>query len=200
MRQTVLDPCRRRLVSRAEGQVLELGIGSGLNLEYYGPRVTRVIGLDRSAEMLAKARETSARGRHPVTLIEASGEAIPLADASVDTVVTTWTLCSIPDVAGALAEARRALRPGGQLLFVEHGRSPDSGVTRWQDRLTPLWRRLAGGCHLNRPIRELVEAAGFRIEEIEVGYLEGPKVLTFMYEGRARVGEPKQPRYDAGTQ
>jgi ubiquinone/menaquinone biosynthesis C-methylase UbiE len=187
MRQAVLTACRGRIVTRAEGRVLELGIGSGLNLEYYGPRVTTVIGLDRSAEMLAKARATASRGCRPVTLIEGSGEAIPLADSSVDTVVTTWTLCSIPDVARALGEARRTLRPGGQLLFVEHGRSPDARVTRWQDRLTPLWRRLAGGCHLNRPIRELVETAGFQIEEIEIGYLEGPKVLTFTYEGRARV-------------
>jgi SAM-dependent methyltransferase len=98
----------------------------------------------------------------------------------------TWTLCSIPDVQRALTEMRRVLKPHGQLLFVEHGRSPDVNVRRWQDRLTPLWRRIGGGCHLNRPIRTLVEEAGFRIEEIETGYMKGPRPMTFMYEGRAR--------------
>jgi SAM-dependent methyltransferase len=100
--------------------------------------------------------------------------------------VTTWTLCSIPDVAAALHEMRRVLKPSGELLFVEHGRSPDEQVRRWQDRLTPLWKRIAGGCHLNRPVGELMEAAGFRIERLDAGYMKGPRPMTFMYEGRAR--------------
>lgn len=120
-------------------------------------------------------------------MLEGSAEAIPLDDRSVDTVVTTWTLCTIPDVNGALGEMRRVLKPSGRLLFAEHGRSPDIRVRRWQDRLTPVWRRIGGGCHLNRPIAQLLEVAGFRIELMNNGYMPGPKPLTYMYEGSARV-------------
>lgn len=109
-----------------------------------------------------------------------------LDDKSVDTVVTTWTLCTIPGVTRALSEMRRVLKPGGRLLFVEHGRSPDPNVRRWQDRLTPLWKRIAGGCHLNRAISQLIEESGFRIERMDTGYMKGPKPMTFMYEGSAR--------------
>jgi len=109
-----------------------------------------------------------------------------LDDKSVDTVVTTWTLCTIPSVTRALSEMRRVLKPGGRLLFVEHGRSPDPNVRRWQDRLTPLWRRIGGGCHLNRAISQLIEESGFRIERMDTGYMKGPKPMTFMYEGSAR--------------
>ncbi len=109
-----------------------------------------------------------------------------LDDKSVDTVVTTWTLCTIPSVTRALSEMRRVLKPGGRLLFVEHGRSPDPNVRRWQDRLTPLWKRIAGGCHLNRAISQLIEESGFRIERMDTGYMKGPKPMTFMYEGSAR--------------
>jgi SAM-dependent methyltransferase len=185
MRQDVLDPYRRRLAARAQGRVLEIGMGSALNLPYYGAATTDLVGLEPLPPLLAKARAAAVRSSRPVVLIEGSAEAIPLDAHSVDTVLTTWTLCSIPDVAGALSEARRVLRPGGQLLFVEHGRSTDASVGRWQDRLTPLWKRLAGGCHLNRPIGDLVSKAGFRIEQIETGYMTGPRPLTFMYEGRA---------------
>ena len=124
-------------------------------------------------------------GTH-VELIEGSAESLPFDAASVDTVVTTWTLCSIRDVGAALREMRRVLKPSGQLLFVEHGRSPDEKVCRWQDRLTPVWKRLAGGCHLNRPITRLVESEGFAIERIETGYAQGPRLVTYMYEGVAR--------------
>ena len=119
-------------------------------------------------------------------MIEGSAESLPMEGGSVDTVVTTWTLCTIPDVVAALREMRRVLKPSGELLFVEHGRSPDAKVRRWQDRLTPVWKRLGGGCHLNRPIRELLEGSGFRIERIETGYMKGPKPMAFMYEGSAR--------------
>jgi SAM-dependent methyltransferase len=122
----------------------------------------------------------------PVTFLEASAEAIPLEQHSVDTVVTTWTLCSIPQATTALAEMRRVLRPGGKLLFVEHGLAPDASVRRWQDLMTPIWRSCAGGCHLNRPISSMIEAAGFRIDHIETGYIPGPRPMTFMYEGSAR--------------
>lgn len=186
-RQPVLGPHRRRIVARAEGRVLEIGVGSGLNLPLYGPAAREIVGLDSSPELLDRARQAARRAGHRVTLIDGSAEALPVEDRSVDTVLTTWTLCSIRDLARALAEVRRVLRPGGQLLFVEHGRAPDAGVARWQDRLTPLWRRLAGGCHLNRPIETLIAEAGFAIDDLETGYIEGPKALTFTYEGRARV-------------
>jgi ubiquinone/menaquinone biosynthesis C-methylase UbiE len=118
--------------------------------------------------------------------LKSSAETIPLEDASIDTVVTTWTLCTIPDVAAALSEMCRVLKPDGRLLFVEHGRSPERSVRRWQDRLTPLWKCLGGGCHLNRAISQLIESAGFRIERMDTGYMKGPRPMTFMYEGSAR--------------
>jgi len=187
MRQEVLTPYRQRLVPEAEGRVLEIGVGSGCNLPLYGKHAREVIGLDPSPRLLSMARAASRGLATSVELLEGSAEAIPLDDRSVDSVVSTWTLCSIPDVARALVEMRRVLKPSGNLLFVEHGRSPDTNVLRWQDRLTPLWRRLAGGCHLNRAIPHLIEQAGFRINRIETGYMQGPRIMTFMYEGRARV-------------
>jgi ubiquinone/menaquinone biosynthesis C-methylase UbiE len=121
-----------------------------------------------------------------VDFIEGSAEEVPLEKASFDTVVTTWTLCTIPDADRALREMRRVLKPGGRLLFVEHGRAPDPKVVWWQDRLTPIWKLIGGGCHLNRPISSLIEGAGFRFERLETNYMPGPKPMTFMYEGSAR--------------
>ena len=186
MRQRNLAAYRARVVPAAQGRVLEIGIGSGLNLPYYGTAVEQVIALDPSPKLLAMAREAARRTSIPLELIENSAEAMPLYNRSVDTVVTTWTMCSIPDVQRALGEMRRILRPGGRLLFVEHGRSSDVRVRRWQDRLTPVWRRIGGGCHLNRAVSELIENGGFRIERLETGYMRGPKPMTFMYEGSAR--------------
>jgi ubiquinone/menaquinone biosynthesis C-methylase UbiE len=180
-----LLPYRRRVLSAAEGRVLEVGIGSGLNLPLYPAAVREVIGLDPSPKLLEMARRAADRSALPVSLIEDTAEAIPLDSGSVDTVVTTWTLCSIHRAEQALGEMRRILRPGGQLLFVEHGLSPEQAVRRWQDRLTPLWKRIGGGCHLNRPVRTLVENAGFSIARIETGYAKGPRPMVFMYEGRA---------------
>lgn len=186
MRNRLLRPYRQRVIGAAEGRVLEIGIGSGLNLPFYGANVARVTGLDPSPRLLAKARESLHRTSPPVALVEGNAEAIPLDDASVDTVVTSWTLCSIPDVPRALAEMRRVLSPAGRLLFVEHGRAPDAPVRWWQDRLTPMWRRIGGGCHLNRAISDLITGAGFRIERMDTGYMRGPKPMTFMYEGSAQ--------------
>lgn len=186
MRQRNLAAYRARVVPAAQGRVLEIGIGSGLNLPYYSTTVEQIIGLDPSPKLLAMAREAARQTAIPLKLIENSAEAIPLYNRSIDTIVTTWTMCSIPDVQRALGEMRRILKPGGRLLFVEHGRSSDVRVRRWQDRLTPVWRRIGGGCHLNRAIGELIEEAGFRIEQIETGYMRGPKPMTFMYEGVAR--------------
>jgi Methylase involved in ubiquinone/menaquinone biosynthesis len=185
MRQERFLPYRQRLVSEAEGRVLEVGFGSGLNVPLYAVS-TSLIGLEPSARALSMARLPASRATYPVTLLEGSGEDIPLGSQSVDTVVVAWTLCTIPDLMRALQEMRRVLRPSGRLLFVEHGRSRDVGVAKWQDRLTPLWKTFTGGCHLNRPVDRLLEQSGFRIERIHAEYMAGPRPLTFMYEGCAR--------------
>ena len=186
MRNKQLVPYRERVIGAAEGRVLEIGVGSGMNLPFYRPPVREILALEPAPRLMTMARSASRAISMPVTFLEASAEAIPLDKHSVDTIVTTWTLCSIPLAATALADMRRVMRPGGKLLFVEHGVAPDEGVRRWQDWLTPAWRRISGGCHLNRPIRSMIEAAGFRIDRIETGYMPGPKPMTFMYEGSAR--------------
>lgn len=181
MRHRELMPYRRRVVGAARGRVLEVGVGAGANLPLYGAGVDEVFGLDPSARLLAMSLEAGGRAH----LLEASAEAIPLDAKSVDTVVMTWTLCSIPRAHAALAEMRRVLKPGGRLLFVEHGLSPDRRVRWLQNRLTPVWRRIGGGCHLNRPIDVLIHEAGWRVEKIDTGYLRGPNPATYMYEGSA---------------
>lgn len=185
MRNRSLLAYRRRVIPRAQGRVLEIGIGSGLNLPLYTTRVREIVGLEPAPRLLAMARESQSRPAAPTTFIAASAEAIPLDDDSFDTVVTTWTLCSIPDASSALREMRRVLQPGGQLLFVEHGQSPEARVRKWQDRLTPCWKCIGGGCHLNRPIQRLIEDAGFAIVQLDTGYAQGPRPMTYMYEGRA---------------
>src|SRR6266545_5544653 len=186
MRERRLVPYRERIIGAARGEVVEIGIGSGLNLPFYAA-AERVIGLDPSRNLLAMARERSCETSTHIDLLEGTAEAIPLQDASVDTVAMTWTLCSIPDAARALREMRRVLKPDGRLLFVEHGRAPDAGVRWVQDRLTPAWRHLSGGCHLNRDIGGLIEAAGFHIERLDTGYMHRRNPLAFMYEGSARA-------------
>jgi ubiquinone/menaquinone biosynthesis C-methylase UbiE len=184
MRNKHLAGYRDRVIPAATGRVLEVGIGSGFNLSRYSFNVQEVIGLEPSPKLLNMARHLG-RQSFPVGLIEGSAEEIPLEDTSIDTVVTTWTLCTIPDPSRALNEMRRVLKPGGRLLFVEHGRAPDPNVVWWQDRLTPIWKRLGGGCHLNRAIESLFQGSGFRFERLDTGYMRGPKPMTFMYEGSA---------------
>lgn len=176
---------RGQLIPQARGRVLEVGIGSGLNLPFYNRQVAQVLGLDPSPQLLAMAARHRGEMPFPVEFLQGSAEEIPLRAGSVDTVVSTWTLCSIPDVQRALAEMRRVLAAGGKLLFVEHGLAPEPGVQRWQHRLTPLWQRISGGCHLDRQTDELIAGAGFRIEALKTEYAKGPKLATFMYQGMA---------------
>ena len=189
MRNRELAPYRQRVLAGAEGRVLEIGIGAGANLKFYPPRVKEILALEPSAKLISMARRAAGECSQylaAVNFLEASAETIPLEPGTVDTVVMTWTLCSIPDASQALREMRRVLKPGGQLLFAEHGLSPDASVKKWQDRLTPIWKRIAGGCHLNRPISGLLEQAGFHITHLTTGYMKhGPKPMTFLYEGIA---------------
>lgn len=185
MRHRRLEEFRHRSIPLARGRVLEIGVGSGLNLPLYGAGADRVYAIDPSAEMLRMARQRSAAARRPVLLMQASAEELPLRDGSIDTVLTTWTLCSIPDVLRALREMRRVLKPEGRLLFVEHRLSPEVHIERWQHRLTPCWKRIGGGCHLDRKIDDLIRAAGFEIRSLHTGYMKGPKPMTFMYQGCA---------------
>ena len=179
MRVGRLGAYRARVAGAAEGRVLEVGMGSRLNLPYYSDRVTGIIGLEPHAGLRAMVG-----GR--VSMIAGSAEAIPLRTGCVDTVVMTWTLCSIPDARTALCEMRRVLKPGGRLLFVEHGLAPEAGVQRTQHRWTPLWGKFTGGCHLDRPIDALIRDAGFEIDELNTGYIDGPRAMTFTYQGSAR--------------
>jgi len=178
---------RAKVVPRARGKVLEIGIGSGLNVPFYDPgRVEHLWGLDPSAEMWAIACK-NARAHHlDAEFIQSGAESIPLDSECVDTVVMTYTMCTIPDAQSALAEIRRVLKPDGYLLFCEHGRAPDEGVRRWQERLNPLWRRLAGGCNLNRPIGELLAQAGFSTPDMQTMYIPGWRPACFNYWGSAR--------------
>jgi ubiquinone/menaquinone biosynthesis C-methylase UbiE len=185
MRNRLLDHYRQRTIETAQGLVLEVGVGSGLNLPLYGPAVTRVVAVDPSPELLRLASTRAADAIVPVWPIRALAEHLPFSGAVFDTIVMTWTLCSIPNPIAALTEMRRVLRPGGRLIFVEHGLSPEIRVVRWQHRLTPYWKRISGGCHLDRKMDDLIRAAGFGLDEIETGYMKGPKPWTFMYQGSA---------------
>lgn len=177
---------REKVVPLAQGCVLEVGVGSGLNLAYYDVRkVSKVIGLDPSPEMTRKAARSARRVPIEVEFVNAPAESIPLASGSVDTALVTYALCTIPETGLALREISRVLRPGGRLVFCEHGLAPDANVRKWQDRMTPVWKRLAGGCHLNRDIPALIEQGGFRIVSMETMYLPGWRPATFNYWGIA---------------
>jgi ubiquinone/menaquinone biosynthesis C-methylase UbiE len=189
MRNAAARAERARLIPEASGVVLEVGVGSGLNLPLYGPEVRRLYALDPSLELWRLACGRAAAAPFPVEFLLGSAERIPLKDMSVDTVVTTWTLCTIPDPGRALGEMRRVLKPKGTLVFIEHGRAPEPGVRRWQERLTPLWRRIGGGCTLDRPIDALIGDSGFDVARLEPGYGRGPRVLSYLYRGLARPAD-----------
>ena len=180
---------RQKIVPLAEGDVLEIGFGSGLNLPYYDrTKVRRILGLEPSEGMRRLSAKRIGESGLSVEFIDLPGERIPLDDASVDTVLVTYTLCSIPDAVAALRGMRRVLKPGGRLLFCEHGRAPDEDVRRWQDRLNPAWCRWAGGCNLNRDIPGLIESAGFDIKSDERMYIPGLRMLCYNYWGSAVAG------------
>lgn len=184
--RTILEE-RRRWIPRAHGEVLELGVGSGLNLAFYdAARVARVTGVDPSAALLARAGERAAEAPVPVELALGSAEQLRFDAGSFDSAIVTYSLCSIDDPARALAEVRRVLRPGGALMFVEHGLAPDARTRRWQRWLTPIWRRIGGGCRLDRDMPAILRGAGYRLDELSAGYTDGVRWLSFTYEGSAR--------------
>lgn len=184
--RTILEE-RRRWIPRAHGEVLELGVGSGLNLAFYdAARVAKVTGVDPSAALLARAGGRAAEAPVPVELARGSAEQLPFGAGSFDSAIVTYSLCSMDDPARALAEVRRVLRPGGELMFVEHGLAPDPGTRRWQRWLTPIWRRASGGCRLDRDLPAILRGAGYRVDELTTGYTGGVRWLSFTYEGAAR--------------
>jgi len=181
---------REKVVPLAEGRVLEIGIGSGLNLTHYdAQKVERIFGLDPAPEMLTYARKVAEGLSIPVEFLALEGENIPLDKHSVDTVLVTYTLCTIPDAITALAGMREVLKPGGKLIFCEHGKAPDEAVVRWQNRLNPVWKKIGGGCNLNRDIPALIEHGGFRVDVLDTMYLPGtPRFSGFNYWG---IAQPK---------
>lgn len=186
MRNKVAMRYRSHIVPQARGMVLEIGVGSGLNLPFYGTSVEQLYGLDPSEELLVMARKKARAIAFPIDFLAHPGEEIPLDDGSVDTVVTTWTLCSIPDPVKALKEMRRVLKLGGMLLFAEHGLAPEARVQGWQQWLNPLWCRITGGCNLNRKMDDLIQVSGFWFVELKMEYTEGPRAMSYVYSGRAQ--------------
>ena len=189
MRNRDITNLRAEWIPRAKGVVLEVGIGSGLNLPFYSSDVKQLYGVDPSRELRQVAeRRAVAVSRHVDFLTQRAEEPISLENGSIDTVVMTFTLCSIPDPLRALGEIKRVLKPHGELIFLEHGRAPNPGVAAWQDRLTPIWKRIGGGCHLNREIDTVIADGGFRTGELRTGYLPGPRPMTYTYQGIAQRG------------
>src|SRR5664279_2362809 len=185
MSRRELTAIRARVAASLDGDVLDVGFGSGLNVPHYPAVVTRVRAVDPATVGRRLAAKRVASSGVPVEYVGPDGQELSQESASIDHALTTWTLCSIPDVDRALREIRRVLRPGGSFHFVEHGRSPDRKVAGWQDRLTPFQRRVAGGCHLNRPIDQLVRNAGLELIRLENYYANGPRPFGYMFEGVA---------------
>lgn len=181
-----IERLREKMVPLARGRVLEVGMGSGLNLKYYQEEyVDLVWGLEPSEGMRRKAQANLDASNIKVEWLGLPSESIPLDDDSADSIVLTYTLCTIEDPISALAEMRRVLKPGGELIFSEHGKSPDKSVQRWQDRVNPIWKKLAGGCNLNRAIPSLIAEAGFNFTKLDQKYIKGPKIAAYQYFGTA---------------
>ena len=179
---------RQKVVPLASGTVLEIGIGSGLNLPFYNSeKVSKVIGVDPDEHMWKRSAKTRAKTAMEIERIGLSGEDIPLDKNVADTVVVTYSLCTIPDPVKALKEMTRILKPGGQILFTEHGKAPDANIHKWQNWIDPLWGKIAGGCHTGRDIPELFRQANLQFDSLEEMYIPGPKILSYNYWGAARA-------------
>lgn len=180
---------RDKVVPHCEGRVLEVGMGTGHNLDFYDPaKVDMVFGLEPAPDMVKRAKPLAEKAPFPVEFIDLPGEEIPLEDNSVDTVLLTYTLCTIPDTLKAMQNMRRVLKPGGKLIFSEHGRAPDAAVEKWQNRLNGVWGKIAGGCNINRDIPTLIEAGGFNITNLDQMYVPStPKILGYTYWGAAEL-------------
>lgn len=184
--QNDITRVREEYVPLAKGRILEVGIGSGLNLPHYDPlRVEKIWGLDPSSELIKRAMKQATQMPFDVEFIERSCEEIPMDDKSMDSVLVTYSLCSIPDVSKALKEINRILKPGGELIFCEHGRAPDDVISKWQDRVTPSWTKVSGGCHLNRDISQLINKSRFKIVKYDQQYSSPLKLISFNYRGIA---------------
>ena len=178
---------RQSILPHARGNVLEIGMGAGANLPFYAQdKVKHIFGLEPSYRLQEKARELGNSIDSEIEFINNGAEDIPLENNSVDTAVITFTMCSIMQIQQAMEETRRVLKADGQLLFCEHGLAPEASVQRWQNRLNPIWKKLAGGCHLNRDIPSIIEQAGFQIEEIDQEYMQGPRPFSYIFKGIAK--------------
>ena len=181
-----IQKLREKVIPDAHGKVLEIGMGSGLNIPYYNAeKIELVWGLEPSEGMRKKAQSNLRQAPFEVRLLDLPSEEIPLNDNSVDTVVLTYTLCTIPDWQKALQQMRRVLKPDGKLIFCEHGEAPDENIRKWEERINPVWKKVVGGCNLGRPIPRFIEEGGFNIENIESHYLPGPKFAAYNYSGTA---------------
>ena len=177
---------RSQIVPIAHGRVLEIGIGSGLNFEHYNfDKIDEIVGVDPAVSSIAIARSRSSQYNSKISFIESSAESIALESGSFDCVVVGYSLCTIPEPLKALAEARRLMKPTSSLLFMEHGLAPEQNIQKWQHRLTPGWKKIAGGCNLNRDIADLISASGFQFKSLKKKYIKGPKILSFQYYGEA---------------
>ncbi len=185
MTQTAFAPLREALLKEARGHILEIGFGTGANIPYYPPGIESVTAIDPNPGMVSFVQSSSQKPV-PVRWVMAFAECLPFMEATFDTIVSTMTLCSVPQIQVSLQELLRVVRPGGQFLFLEHGQSPDGGVQKWQNGLTPLWKRIGDGCHLNRPMARLIQAESWTIPALETFYLPGiPKPFGYFYKGRA---------------
>ena len=189
MRNKDAAEIRSKVIPAARGVVLEVGVGSGLNIPFYTAAVSRLYAVDPSIELLNMARRKAVGAPFPIEFLNHAAERMALADRDVDTAVVTWSLCSMADALAALREVKRVLKPDATLIFVEHGLSPDLSVQAWQNRINPIWRRVAGGCNLNRRIDQVIRGAGFAISELRTRYLPGPRPMTYTYEGIAHPTE-----------